>query len=131
LLSLALLLALIMGFGLFSSIRESLGWLVEHQPGVSPVPAFLFVTLSSLLVFLFLRRRLKQLGKAAPARRRGAGSLMGLVRGVLVVLLLVGLGPSLPFQSLRDALGPDSVSGRLGTPIAETARQLAARIDSL
>ena len=82
LLSLVLLLALILGFGLFSSIRDSLAWIVERQPDVSPVPAFLLVSLGSLLVFLLLRRRHKQIGEPAPARRRGAGALLGLLRGL-------------------------------------------------
>ena len=128
LLSLVLLLALILGFGLFSSIRDSLAWIVERQPDVSPVPAFLLVSLGSLLVFLLLRRRHKQIGEPAPARRRGAGALLGLLRGLLAALLLVGLAPNLPFQGLRDALGPGSLSGRLGMPVTEAVQQLAARI---
>jgi hypothetical protein len=131
LLSLLLLVAVILGFGLFSSIRDSLAWLVERQPGISPVPAFFLVTLGSLAVFLFLRRRHKQLADAASARRRGTGALMGLLRGILGVLLLIGLAPTLPSQGLRDALGPNSLSGRLGTPIVEAVQRLAARIAGL
>ncbi len=129
LLSLVLVLALILGFGLFPSIRDSLGWLVERQPGVSPMPAFFLVTLGSLFVFLLLRRRLKELGEQAPARGRRKGALLGLLRGLLGVLLLVGLAPNLPFQGLRDTLGPSSLSGRLGTPIVEAVQRLAARIE--
>jgi hypothetical protein len=50
---------------------------------------------------------------------------------MLGVLLLIGLAPNLPFQGLRDALGPDSLSGRLGMPIVEAVRRLAAGIAGL
>ena len=110
--SLMVVLAFLLGFGLFKLVGNSLATLADSVTQTRGIIISILLMVATLVVVIIIRRKLHQQAKAGPAREPSLyGGIAGLLRTMLVLGVTVTiLGLFLP-DFLEHALLGDSMLG--------------------
>lgn len=105
-------LAFLLGFGLFKLVGNSLATLADSVTQTRGIIISILLMVATLVVVIIIRRKLHQQAKAGPAREPSLyGGIAGLLRTMLVLGVTVTiLGLFLP-DFLEHALLGDSMLG--------------------
>jgi len=105
-------LAFLLGFGLFKLVGNSLATLADSVTQTRGIIISILLMVATLVVVIIIRRKLHQQAKAGPAREPSLyGGIAGLLRTMLVLGVTVTiLGLFLP-DFLENALLGDSMLG--------------------
>ena len=110
--SLMVVLAFLLGFGLFKLVGNSLATLADSVTQTRGIIISILLMVATLVVVIIIRRKLHQQAKAGPAREPSLyGGIAGLLRTMLVLGVTVTIvGLFLP-DFLEHALLGDSMLG--------------------